>query len=65
MPTVAPPPPAESAKGSLPQQDQQLIDQQIQKTRRGLKSVDLTAGIITMLIGILLFLLTAAILDHW
>lgn len=66
MPTVAPPPPpAESVKASLPQHDQQLIDQQIQKTRRGLKSVDLTAGMITLVIGVLLFLLTAAILDHW
>ncbi|QDT00769.1 phage holin family protein [Adhaeretor mobilis] len=66
MPTVASPPSAdEQSRVSLPAQHQEFIDKQVQKTRRGLKIVDLTAGLITLVIGVLLFLLTAAIIDHW
>ncbi|MCH2113707.1 MAG: hypothetical protein MK171_02170 [Pirellulales bacterium] len=42
-----------------------VVDQQIQRTRRTLKSVDATVGLLTLVIGVLAFLLTAAVLDHW
>lgn len=43
----------------------QIVDRQIQRTRRALKIVDLLSGSITMVIGVLLFLLAAALLEHW
>ena len=42
-----------------------LVDQQIYRTRRALKGVDAIAGIITLLIGVLSYLLTMAVLEHW
>ena len=53
-----PPTPAERA-------DEPLVDQHIRRTRRALKLVDLTAGLITLTIGVLAFLLTMAVLEHW
>lgn len=41
------------------------IDEQISRTRRALKLVDFAAGVITLAIGLIAFLLVAAILDHW
>jgi hypothetical protein len=41
------------------------IDAQIKRTRRALKLVDLAAGVITLAIGLLGFVLLAAVLDHW
>src|SRR5215207_1185096 len=41
------------------------IDEQIRRTRRTLKLVDLAAGLITLAIGLLGFVLLAAVLDHW
>ncbi len=41
------------------------IDDQIRRTRRSLKLVDLAAGLITLTIGLLAFVLLAAVLDHW
>ena len=45
--------------------EQQLVDQQISRTRRALKSVDVAAGLITLAIGVLAFLLTMSVLEHW
>jgi len=42
-----------------------LVDQQIHRTRRALKGVDLAAGMIMLVIGALSFLLTMAMLEHW
>ena len=42
-----------------------LVDQHIGRTRRALKFVDFTAGMITLLIGVLVYLLTMAVLEHW
>jgi len=44
---------------------EQLVDRQIRSTRRALKLVDLSAGLITLAIGVLVFLLTVAVLEHW
>ena len=42
-----------------------LVDQHIRQTRRALKLVDLSAGLITLLTGVLAYLLTMAVLEHW
>ena len=54
------PPPTPAERAGEP-----LVDQHIRRTRRALKLVDLTAGLITLTIGVLAFLLTMALLEHW
>ncbi|MEM8943741.1 MAG: hypothetical protein AAGD11_01050, partial [Planctomycetota bacterium] len=44
---------------------EELVDRQIGRTRRALKTVDLTAGLITLAIGVLAYLLTMSLLEHW
>jgi hypothetical protein len=41
------------------------IDDHIRRTRRALKLVDFSSGVITLLAALLLFLLGAAVIDHW
>ncbi len=56
------------ASATEPQQStpaEQLVDAQIESTRRALKLVELTAGLITLLIGVLAFVLVATVLEHW
>lgn len=43
----------------------EYIDKQIQATRRLVKSVDLTTALLVMTIGTLVFLLAAAVIEHW
>jgi len=45
--------------------EERLVDQHIRRTRRALKLVDFTAGMITLTIGVLAYLLTMAVLEHW
>jgi hypothetical protein len=42
-----------------------VIDQQLQRTRRQVKGVDIAGGLIALAIGILAYLLVAAMIDHW
>jgi len=42
-----------------------LIEDRIHKTRRQVKGVDIIAGLITLIVGILTYLFVAAIIDHW
>lgn len=51
--------------GKAERTEQRFVDEQIRRTRRALKSVDLVAGCITLVIGILSYLLTMAVLEHW
>ncbi len=44
---------------------EKLVDQQVNRTRRALKLVDVTAGLITLAIGVLAYLLTMSVLEHW
>ena len=62
MSTIAPPP-----KPSNPVlvDSEGYIDQQIRRTRRSLKLLDLAAGTLTLLIGLLAFVLVGALIDHW
>jgi hypothetical protein len=43
----------------------QYIDTQIQNTRRAVKAVDWATSLVELVIGVLLFLLAAAVIDHW
>ncbi|MFM9116255.1 MAG: hypothetical protein ACKOU6_08855, partial [Planctomycetota bacterium] len=58
-----------TARLPLPAQDstesQRLIDRQIQRARRQVQWIDLISGLLTLLVGIALFLLTIAFIDHW
>ncbi|NOY43090.1 MAG: hypothetical protein GXP26_14805 [Planctomycetes bacterium] len=45
--------------------EEQLVNAQIERTRRALKWVDLASGLITLVIGVLAFVLVVAILEHW
>jgi len=63
MASVTEPRPAPAAGGA--RADERLVDEQIKRTRRALKVVDLTAGMITLVIGVIMFLLAAAVLEHW
>ncbi|RIK82757.1 MAG: hypothetical protein DCC67_06735 [Planctomycetota bacterium] len=62
MSTIAPPPkPLNPALVD----SERYVDEHIRKARRSLKAVDLAAGLITLAIGLLGFVLTAAVIDHW
>ena len=62
LPTRRAPRPAADAK--LVKYDQ-YIDAQIQNTRRAVKAVDWATSLLELVIGVVLFLLTAAVVDHW
>src|SRR5690349_16932491 len=62
MSTIAPPPlPPNAALAN----SEGYIDEQIRRTRRSLKLLDLGAGLLTLTIGLLGFVLVGALLDHW
>jgi hypothetical protein len=62
MSTIAPPP---KPINPVLVDSEGYIDQQIRRTRRSLKLLDLTAGVLTLLIGLLGFILVGALIDHW
>jgi hypothetical protein len=45
--------------------NRKFVDAQIRATRRTLKLVDLFAGILTLTLGLLVFLFIVALLEHW
>jgi len=49
----------------IPRAAERLVDEQIMRTRRSLKMADLAAGMITLVIGVIVFLSTTAVLEHW
>ncbi len=65
MASVTEKPQSESSPRQTLPAESQLVDQQIGRTRRALKMVDLSAGLITLAIGVLAYLLTMAVLEHW
>jgi collagen type III alpha len=68
MSTVAPRPPAPPLSPALSQalvDSEGYIDDHIRRTRRSLKLVDAAAGILTLAVGLLGFLLVAGLVDHW
>jgi hypothetical protein len=67
MSTVAPKPPLPPRPPLTPAllDSERYIDDHLRRTRRSLKLVDFTAGAITLLAALLLFLLAGAVLDQW
>ncbi len=51
---LAPPSPAET-----------VIEQRLRQARRHVRGVDAAAGLLRLAVGVLVYLLTAAVLDHW
>jgi hypothetical protein len=64
MSTVAPGTPAAPLSPAL-LDSEHFIDEHIRRTRRTLKLIDLSAGVLTLLVGLLAFLLVAGLIDHW
>ncbi|MEM9352211.1 MAG: hypothetical protein AAGA92_04290 [Planctomycetota bacterium] len=66
MSTAAPPPPAESPQSGPPRKDRlNTVDRDIARTRRSLQRVDLLGGLLTLAIGVLLYLLAVSAMEHW
>ncbi|MCA9229772.1 MAG: hypothetical protein KDA57_03915 [Planctomycetales bacterium] len=65
MASVTEPRPPQYSSEEIPRKGERLVDEQIRRTRRSLKMVDLAAGTITLVIGVLMFLLATAVLEHW
>jgi len=42
-----------------------VIDDRLRKTQRHVKGVDVAEGLVTLAVGILAYLLVAALIDHW
>jgi len=57
--------PPEPAPSEPARSEERYVDDQIRRTRRALKMVDLTAGMLTLVVGVLAYLFTAAVLEHW
>lgn len=57
--------PPQAALPEPTRSEERYVDEQIRRTRRALKLVDLTAGLLTLLIGTLVYLLVMALLEHW
>lgn len=58
------------ATGSVPastarQDHERFIERQLDRTRRQVKMVELAAAGITLVVGVLVFFLVAALIDHW
>lgn len=62
---LPPPPPPSTVVATGPRPEEQLVDEQIRRTRRSLKSVDFFSGVLTLVIGVLLFLLFVSVMEHW
>lgn len=62
MATIAPPP---KPTNPVLIDSEGYIDQQISRTRRSLKLLDLAAGVMTLMIGLLGFILVGAVIDQW
>ncbi|MCC6491966.1 MAG: hypothetical protein IT424_02975 [Pirellulales bacterium] len=62
MSTVAPP---SKPINPVLLDSEHYIDAHISRTRRSLKLIDLAAGLLTLVIGLLAFVLAAAVIDHW
>src|SRR5687768_3266191 len=59
QPTVVPPPPAAAAA------PEPIIHKQLRRTSLHVRLVDLAASLAVWGVGILAFLLVAAVVDHW
>ena len=64
---IAPPEKPSPAPNAAPppSQFELVIDQRLRQTRRQLAGVEMADGLITLAAGVLGYLLTAALVDHW
>ena len=62
---VTPPPPPATPVPPPPTECEVVINQRLQQTQRQVKGVDIAGGLITLAIGVLAYLLAAAVIDHW
>jgi collagen type III alpha len=65
MASVIQPPPPPPATSTGPRPEERLVDEQIRRTRSALKRVDFMSGVLTLVIGVLVFLLFASAMEHW
>lgn len=63
--TILPPPPPERPLGKSAAPPEEVIDQQIRRTRRQVKWVEIFQGLLTLAVVGLAVLFGAALLDHW
>ncbi len=63
--TATPTPQAELQPQPRPDRYETFIEDRLRQTRRQVKGVDIAAGLITLAIGILTYLLAATVIDHW
>lgn len=59
--TPKPPPPVADAPDEL----EQFIERRLKETQRQIQRVDLASGVLSLLVGLLLWLLAASVIDHW
>ncbi len=59
------PVPADQPLAPQPSPLETLIEDRILKTRRQVKGVDIIAGLLSLTVGVLLYLFFAALVDHW
>ena len=62
---TAPPPPPPRAKTAHPVPSEQFIEQQLDRTRRHLKLVDVAGAAMLLLIGVVAYVLAVVLIDHW
>jgi hypothetical protein len=58
-------PSSSSSLPAAPRAEERLVDEQLRLTRRSLKFVDFASGLITLVIGVLAYLLCVSVLEHW
>ena len=62
---TAPPPPPPRAKTAHVAPSEQFIEQQLDRTRRHLKLVDVTGAAMLLLTGVIAYVLAVILIDHW
>lgn len=62
--TMAPPPANTTAPGAADPVEQ-FIEQRLAETQKQIQRVELASALLALLVGVLLWLLAAAVVDHW
>ena len=63
--TVIPPLPIAETPVMTLTECEVVIQERLRKTQRHVKGVDIAEGLVTLAVGILGYLLVAAVIDHW
>ena len=62
--TTAPPPVAKTGSGT-PDQVEQFIEQRLTDTQKQMQRAEFASALLALFVGVLVWLLAAAIVDHW